>query len=71
MRPVQPIGGSSTKTQFAKQLWVTAGFADGHVAYRNVYEMYDTDVNWTGRLVQGHPWTYQKGQGGILAKDFE
>jgi len=66
-----PGGQSSYKTQFAKQLWVTAGFADGHVAYRNVYEMYEPDVNWTGTFRQGRPWTYERGKAGILAKDFE
>jgi len=63
-----PEGGSSTKTDFAKQLWVTAGFADGHVAFRNVYEMYNTDVNWTGA---GRPELAKTKAAGILFKDFE
>lgn len=28
---------------------VNVGFADGHVAYRNVAEMFDRDINYTGR----------------------
>src|SRR5688572_1108899 len=57
-----PTGEHSTKKE--KRLHVTAGFADGHCAARNVYEMYDSDVNWTGR--------YQIPKAaGILGKDFE
>jgi len=61
-------GSNNTKKE--KRLYVTAGFADGHVAYRSVYEMYDSDVNWTGRLVPGNPDTFVKDRAGILWKDF-
>ena len=64
-------GNSANNTKSSKQLYVTAGFADGHVAYRSVYEMYDSDVNWTGRFVQGHTWTYTKDNAGVVWKDFE
>jgi prepilin-type N-terminal cleavage/methylation domain-containing protein len=32
-----------------KEIYVVVGFADGHVAWRATYEMFDSDVNWTGR----------------------
>jgi hypothetical protein len=64
-------GNAANNTKKEKRLYVVAGFADGHAAYRSVYEMYDSDVNWTGRFVNGNPWTYQKGNAGILARDFE
>jgi prepilin-type N-terminal cleavage/methylation domain-containing protein len=64
-------GNTGNNTKKEKRLYVVAGFADGHTAYRSVYEMYDSDVNWTGRLVIGHPWTYTKGNAGVLFKDFE
>lgn len=35
--------------QSANRRVVNVGFADGHVAYRNVREMFDRDVNYTGR----------------------
>jgi hypothetical protein len=64
-----PDNHNNTKRD--KQLWVVAGFADGHVAYRDVYEMFDSDVNWTGRFDPNRPTTYVKGRAGILWKDFE
>lgn len=64
-------GNSSNNTKRSKDLFVTAGFADGHVAYRNVYEMFDSDVNWTGRFNINNPATYVKGRAGVLWKDFE
>ena len=32
-----------------KNVYVAAGFADGHAELRATSEMYDSDVNWTGR----------------------
>jgi len=54
----------------SKRAMVAAGFADGHVAFRSVFEMYDSDVNWTGRFNINNPATYAKGQAGIAWKDF-
>jgi len=63
---------NATKTADAKQnLKVVAAFADGHAEYRSVYEMYDSDVNWTGRFNINNPATYAKGRAGVLWKDFE
>jgi prepilin-type N-terminal cleavage/methylation domain-containing protein len=67
----QATGTAQNNTKKEKKLYVVAGFADGHAAWRSVYEMYDSDVNWTGRFVNGHEWTYTKGNAGILFKDFE
>ena len=64
-------GNTGNNTKRDKQLWVVAGFADGHTAWRSVYEMYDSDVNWTGRFNINNPNTYTKGRAGILWKDFE
>jgi len=64
-------GNTGNNTKRDKRLYVVAGFADGHVAYRNVYEMFDSDVNWTGRFNINNPDTYAKGRAGILWKDFE
>jgi prepilin-type N-terminal cleavage/methylation domain-containing protein len=50
---------------------VVAGFADGHTDYRYVYEMYDSDVNWTGRFDINKPITYVRGRAGVAWKDFE
>jgi prepilin-type N-terminal cleavage/methylation domain-containing protein len=61
--------GQSTKTR--KDIYVVAGFADGHTAYRSTYEMFDSDVNWTGRFNINDPTTYTKGRAGILWKDFK
>ena len=54
-----------------EKTYVTAGFADGHAAYRGVWEMYDADVNWTGRFNINDPSTYTKGKAGVLWKDFK
>jgi prepilin-type N-terminal cleavage/methylation domain-containing protein len=62
-------GANNTKKE--KQLYVVAGFADGHTAYRSVYEMYDSDVNWTGRFVLSNKDTWVKGRAGVAWKDFE
>jgi hypothetical protein len=62
-------GNANTKKR--KDIYVCAGFADGHSAYRSVFEMYDSDVNWTGRFNLANPATYTKGRAGILWKDFE
>ncbi len=66
-------GLNATKKPDAKEgLKVCAGFADGHAEYRSVYEMYDSDVNWTGRKNFSQPWTLQvPGRAGVLWKDFE
>jgi prepilin-type N-terminal cleavage/methylation domain-containing protein len=64
-------GSTGNNTKKDKRLYVCAGFADGHAAYRSVYEMYDSDVNWTGRLVMNNPDTFVKDRAGILWKDFE
>jgi len=66
-------GQNATKKPDAKEgLKVCAGFADGHVEYRSVYEMYDSDTNWTGRKNFSQPWTLQvPGRAGVLWKDFE
>jgi prepilin-type N-terminal cleavage/methylation domain-containing protein len=64
-------GNTQNNTKRDKRLYVCAGFADGHAAYRSVYEMYDSDVNWTGRLVSSNPATFVKDRAGILWKDFE
>jgi prepilin-type processing-associated H-X9-DG protein len=63
--------GSANNTKRDKGPRVVAGFADGHVAYRYVYEMYDSDVNWTGRFNINNPATHVPGRAGILWKDFE
>jgi len=62
-------GVNNTKRE--KQLYVVAGFADGHTAYRSVYEMFDSDVNWTGRFNPNNSATWVRGRAGILWKDFE
>jgi prepilin-type N-terminal cleavage/methylation domain-containing protein len=66
-------GQNATKKPDSKEgLKVCAAFADGHAEYRSVYEMYDSDVNWTGRKNFSQPWTLQvPGRAGILWKDFE
>jgi len=64
-------GGALNNTKTDKRISVCAGFADGHSEFRSVYEMYDSDVNWTGRFVLAHNWTYTKGRAGVLWKDFE
>jgi prepilin-type N-terminal cleavage/methylation domain-containing protein len=51
------------------KLYVTAGFADGHAAWRSVYEMYDSDVNWTGRSSLANK--TKADQAGVLGRDFE
>jgi prepilin-type N-terminal cleavage/methylation domain-containing protein len=43
-----PNGQHLTGSGF-KDIYVVAGFADGHVAMRSTFEMFDSDVNWTGR----------------------
>jgi prepilin-type N-terminal cleavage/methylation domain-containing protein/prepilin-type processing-associated H-X9-DG protein len=63
-----PSGQNNTKKV---KLYVTVGFADGHVANRGTYEMFDTDVNWTGRFNINNPWTHVRGRAGVLWKDFE
>jgi len=65
-------GQNATKKPDAKEgLKVCAAFADGHAEYRSVYEMYDSDVNWTGRKNFSQPWTLVQGRSGVLWKDFE
>jgi prepilin-type N-terminal cleavage/methylation domain-containing protein len=60
-------GQNATKKPESKDgLKVVAAFPDGHAEYRSVYEMYDSDVNWTGRQ---NP--YGRGLAGVLWKDFE
>ncbi len=63
-------GNTGNNTKKVK-LYVTAGFADGHVSNRSVYEMFDSDVNWTGRFNINNPATHVKGRAGVLWKDFE
>jgi prepilin-type N-terminal cleavage/methylation domain-containing protein len=47
-----PTGGLVNTTAGAiKSIYVVAGFADGHAEWRSTYEMFDSDVNWTGRPV--------------------
>jgi prepilin-type N-terminal cleavage/methylation domain-containing protein/prepilin-type processing-associated H-X9-DG protein len=48
--------------------FVTVGFADGHVAYRNVAEMFDRDINYTGRL--NPPLHVSPDTAGVLGRDF-
>ena len=43
---------------------VVAGFVDGHVAFRSVADMYDKDVNWTGRGTDPN-------ECGVLGRDFK
>ena len=45
--PGELTGG--TNKLASKQLYVAVGFADGHCEHRSTFEMFDTDVNWTGR----------------------
>src|SRR5688500_4310028 len=47
---------------------VKAGFADGHVASRNVREMFDRDVNYTGRFQA--PIHVSPDTAGVLGRDF-
>jgi len=61
-------GNVQNNTKKEKRLYVVAGFADGHTAFRSVYEMYDSDVNWTGR---NRPELARSKAAGILFKDFE
>ena len=50
---------------------VNVGFADGHVATRNVKEMFDRDVNYTGRFDPSPPTpAIDPGQAGVLGRDF-
>jgi prepilin-type N-terminal cleavage/methylation domain-containing protein len=62
-------GQNNTKKE--KRLYVTAGFADGHVSFRSVYEMYDSDVNWTGRFNINNKFTWSSENAGIWGRDFE
>jgi prepilin-type N-terminal cleavage/methylation domain-containing protein/prepilin-type processing-associated H-X9-DG protein len=61
-------GVNNTKKQ---KLYVNVGFADGHVASRGTFEMFDSDVNWTGRFNINNPATHVRGRAGVLWKDFE
>jgi prepilin-type N-terminal cleavage/methylation domain-containing protein len=63
--------GTANNTKKDKRPRIAVGFADGHVDYRYVYEMYDSDVNWTGRFNINNPDTYVKGRAGVLWKDFK
>lgn len=63
-------GNTGNNTKKVK-LYVNAGFADGHVAKRGVFEMFDSDVNWTGRFNINNPATHVRGRAGVLWKDFE
>ena len=63
--------GNQNNTKKEKSPRVVAGFADGHVEYRYVYEMFDSDVNWTGRFNINNPDTHEPGRAGILWKDFQ
>ena len=60
--------GNNTKKV---KLYVNVGFADGHVAKRGTFEMFDSDVNWTGRFNLNNPATHVRGRAGVLWKDFE
>jgi prepilin-type N-terminal cleavage/methylation domain-containing protein len=66
LAPDMQAGGPNNPK--SKQVWVVAGFADGHVDWRSTYEMYDSDVNWTGRNSPVGP----RGiEAGVQAKDFK
>ena len=56
-----PNGQDSTGKEKGRK--VVAGFADGHAAVRDTYEMLRTDVNWTGAG------SIPK-EAGVLGKDF-
>jgi prepilin-type N-terminal cleavage/methylation domain-containing protein len=59
--------GNATALKY-KGITVVAGFADGHVDRRETSEMWDSDVNWTGRNTDPGA----KGiEAGVLAKDFK
>jgi prepilin-type N-terminal cleavage/methylation domain-containing protein len=66
LAPDMQAGGPNNPK--SKQVWVVAGFADGHVDWRSTYEMYDSDVNWTGR---GSPLGPRGIEAGVIAKDFK
>ena len=78
-----PMGSKGILHRFEKREgltpdgFVTAGFADGHVDFRPVSEMYDSDTNWTGRYLNdektyGRVSPQQKiGSSGVRGKDFK
>lgn len=55
----------------AKNIYVVAGFADGHVDWRPTSEMFDSDVNWTGRPPPNAKIKDGAGQAGVRGRDFK
>jgi prepilin-type N-terminal cleavage/methylation domain-containing protein len=59
----------------AKNNYVAAGFADGHVDFRPVSEMYDSDTNWTGRWMTQQQYRFKPSEivagCGVRGKDFK
>ena len=53
---------------YKNKRYVTVGFADSHVDFRNVAEMFDPDVNWTGRYQP--PIAVDPNQAGVFGRDF-
>jgi prepilin-type N-terminal cleavage/methylation domain-containing protein len=51
-----------------KNVYVAAGFADGHAEWRPTYDMFDSDVNWTGRQSQASK--HKADVAGVRGRDF-
>ena len=56
-----------------KTVYVAAGFADGHAEHRATSEMFDSDVNWTGRrkFTEKTPDAVGIANAGIRGRDFK
>ena len=67
--PTAGGGAVNATAAGAKGLYVCAGFADGHAEWRSTFEMYDSDVNWTGR-VQGNQRVKAGEYAGVRGRDF-
>jgi len=59
----------NTTTGNIKGIYVTAGFADGHAVLRSTFEMFDSDVNWTGRSTPTSK--HKADQAGVRGRDFK
>jgi prepilin-type N-terminal cleavage/methylation domain-containing protein len=60
-------GGQINSTN-TKAVYINAGCADGHVERRSTFEMWDSDVNWTGRLTRPTARGYEAG---VWGRDFK
>jgi len=66
--PYPNTPGQALNNTNIKHVYVNAGCADGHVERRSTFEMFDSDVNWTGR---GTPPTARGIEAGVQGRDFK